>query len=74
MPDDETINQYLARTEEEFEAMQGMDIERRRIEAREVNRQPRLLEESELPQWLVKDEEEVRFFPTDRPLQGQGDN
>ena len=59
MPDDETINQYLARSEEEFELMQGMDLERRRAEARDVNRQPRLIEESELPTWLVKDEEEV---------------
>lgn len=60
MPDDETINQMLARTEEEFEAMQGMDLERRRIEAREAKRLPRLIEESELPQWLLRDEEEVR--------------
>jgi len=59
VPDDETINQMLARTEEEFEAMQGMDLERRRVEAREVKRLPRLIEESELPQWLVKNEEEV---------------
>lgn len=61
MPDDETINQMLARTEEEFEGMQGMDLERRRIEARDTKRQPRLLEENELPQWLVKNEEEVRL-------------
>ncbi|XP_067949121.1 probable global transcription activator SNF2L2 [Watersipora subatra] len=59
VPDDETINQMLARTEEEFESMQGMDLERRRIEAREVKRLPRLIEENELPQWLVKNEEEV---------------
>lgn len=49
----------LARTEEEFESMQGMDLERRRVEAREVKRLPRLIEESELPAWLIKDEEEV---------------
>ena len=59
MPDDETINQMLARTEDEFESMQGMDLERRRVEAREVKRLPRLIEENELPQWLVKNEEEV---------------
>lgn len=59
VPDDETINQMLARTEEEFESMQGMDLERRRVEAREVKRLPRLIEESELPAWLIKDEEEV---------------
>lgn len=42
--------------------MQGMDLERRRAEARDVNRQPRLIEVSELPQWLVKDEEEVGLW------------
>ncbi|CAL1540648.1 unnamed protein product [Lymnaea stagnalis] len=58
-PDDETINQMIARTEEEFELYQRMDIERRRSEAREGNRKPRLMEESELPMWIVKDEKEV---------------
>ena len=52
----------MARSEEEFELMQGMDLERRRAEARDVNRQPRLIEVSELPQWLVKDEEEVGLW------------
>ena len=51
----------LARTEDEFESMQGMDLERRRTEAREVKRLPRLIEENELPQWLVKNEEEVKI-------------
>ena len=36
-----------------------MDIERRRQEASSGNRKPRLLEESELPPWLLKDEQEV---------------
>ncbi|KAH9515427.1 Transcription activator BRG1 [Bulinus truncatus] len=58
-PDDETINQMIARTEEEFELFQRMDIERRRAEAREGNRKPRLMEEGELPVWIVKDDKEV---------------
>ena len=52
----------MARSEEEFELMQGMDLERCRAEARDVNRQPRLIEVSQLPQWLVKDEEEVGLW------------
>lgn len=59
MPDDETINQMLARTEEEFDTFQTMDIERRRNEARLPNRKPRLIEEEELPAFLIKNEAEV---------------
>ncbi|XP_061175393.1 probable global transcription activator SNF2L2 [Saccostrea echinata] len=59
VPDDETINQMLARTEEEFDVYQKMDIERRREEARNPNRKPRLMEEDELPTWILKDEKEV---------------
>lgn len=36
-----------------------MDIERRREEAKGPNRKPRLIEENELPQWLLKNEDEV---------------
>jgi len=36
-----------------------MDLERRRIEARDIKRKPRLMEESELPGFLVKNEEEI---------------
>jgi len=61
-PDDETINQMLARTEDEFELYQRMDVERRRAEAREARRKPRLMEQDELPSWLLKDEEEVCSF------------
>ncbi|KAL8604698.1 Transcription activator BRG1 [Nucella lapillus] len=59
VPDDETINQMLARGEEEFEFYQKMDIERRRSEAKDPNRKPRLMEEDELPRWLLKDAQEV---------------
>ena len=60
VPDDETVNQMLARSEGEFELYQRMDIERRREEARQgAARKPRLMEETELPEWMSKDEEEV---------------
>lgn len=59
VPEDEIINRMIARSEEEFEVYQRMDIERRRLEARTPNRKPRLMEEDELPSWLVKDEVEV---------------
>ena len=39
-----------------------MDLERRRQEARAPNRKPRLMEEDELPSWLIKDEAEVRVY------------
>ena len=35
----------IARTEAEFESFQQMDIDRRRTEARDPNRKPRLMEE-----------------------------
>ncbi|KAL4236408.1 Transcription activator BRG1 [Mactra antiquata] len=59
VPDDETINQMLARSEAEFDIYQQMDIDRRREEAKQVPRKPRLMEEPELPPWILKDEAEV---------------
>jgi len=59
VPDDEVINQMMARSEEEFEEYQKMDIERRRAEVAGGNRKPRLMEISELPEWIVKDVKEV---------------
>ncbi|XP_057327436.1 ATP-dependent helicase brm-like isoform X2 [Microplitis mediator] len=60
VPDDETVNQMIARSEGEFETFQKLDLERRREEAKlGPNRKSRLLEENELPDWLVKDDEEV---------------
>lgn len=60
VPDDETVNQMIARTEGEFETFQKLDLERRREEAKlGPNRKSRLLEEAELPDWLVKDDDEV---------------
>ncbi|KAL1244753.1 putative global transcription activator SNF2L2 [Trichinella spiralis] len=70
VPDDETVNQMIARSEEEFEFFQRMDSERRRTEARELQAatpstsptskpKARLIEEHELPAWLLKNEEEI---------------
>merc|ERR1719357_1907769 len=55
-PDDEVINQMIARTDAEFEKFQRMDMERRRAEAElGAARKPRLIEESELPDFLILD-------------------
>jgi len=43
--DDETVNQMIARSEAEFETFQQMDIARRRKDARDPNRKPRLMEQ-----------------------------
>ena len=48
VPDDETINQLIARGEEEFEVYQRMDLERRRLAAQDPDRKLRLMEESEV--------------------------
>jgi len=62
VPDDETINQMIARSEEEFELFQKIDIERRRADAELGDkRQPRLLEESELPDFLVQSTEDIEM-------------
>lgn len=62
VPDDETVNQMIARTEAEFELFQKMDLDRRREESKLGNdRKPRLMEESELPDWLLRDDENVSW-------------
>ena len=50
---------------------QRMDLERRRLAASEAKRVPRLLEEEELPPWLVKDEDEVGVLSTRRTVWGK---
>ncbi|CAD6197149.1 unnamed protein product [Caenorhabditis auriculariae] len=58
VPDDETINQMIARSEEEFNTFQSMDIDRRREEANQLHRKPRLLEENEIPTDIIKASDE----------------
>lgn len=66
VPDDETVNQMIARRENEFELFQKMDLERRREEAKlGANRKSRLIEISELPEWLVKEDDEVERWAYD---------
>ncbi|KAL0993055.1 hypothetical protein UPYG_G00102670 [Umbra pygmaea] len=59
VPDDETVNQMIARSEEEFDQFMRMDLDRRREDARNPKRKPRLMEEDELPTWIIKDDAEV---------------
>ncbi|XP_051748543.1 probable global transcription activator SNF2L2 isoform X1 [Ctenopharyngodon idella] len=59
VPDDETLNQMIARNEDEFELFMRMDMDRRREDARNPKRKPRLMEEDELPSWILKDDAEV---------------
>merc|ERR1719361_1189162 len=57
VPDDDIVNQMISRSEEEFELFQRMDIERRRQEAEAgAERKPRLLEVSELPDFLLQED------------------
>lgn len=39
--------------------LQRMDLDRRREDARNPRRKPRLMEEDELPTWIMKDDAEV---------------
>lgn len=48
------INDMIARSEEEQELFRQVDAERKKTET-----QARLIEESELPDWLVKEDDEV---------------
>ena len=41
---------------------QRMDLDRRREEARNPRRKPRLMEEDELPTWIMKDDAEVEWL------------
>ncbi|VVC92370.1 unnamed protein product, partial [Leptidea sinapis] len=50
VPDDDLINEMIARSEEELEIFKQIDIERKKNET-----QSRLIEESELPDWLYMD-------------------
>ncbi|XP_072935099.1 ATP-dependent helicase brm isoform X2 [Epargyreus clarus] len=54
LPDDDLINEMIARSEEELEIFKQIDLERKKVET-----QSRLIDESELPDWLVKEDDEV---------------
>ncbi|XP_065185679.1 probable global transcription activator SNF2L2 [Sycon ciliatum] len=61
VPDDETVNHMIARGQPEFEMYQRMDNERNNLEKTDEFwiGKSRLIEDGELPEWLLKDEEEV---------------
>ena len=58
-PDDEVVNQMIARSEDEFEIFQKMDIDRRREEAAAGSqRKARLMADTEVPGYLLEPEQE----------------
>merc|ERR1711997_672574 len=70
VPDDDVVNQMISRNEEEFELFQRMDIERRRSEAELGDqRKPRLIEESELPEFLLQSQEDLEMMEIDETEQ-----
>ncbi|XP_019754078.1 ATP-dependent helicase brm [Dendroctonus ponderosae] len=73
VPDDETVNQMVARNEDEFQLFQKMDVERREEEERN-GMMNRLIQEEELPDWLVKEDDEVDTwkFEEDDVILGRG--
>merc|ERR1712141_779104 len=72
-PDDEVVNQMIARSESEFEKFQQMEIDRRRAEASlGADRKPRLMEENELPPFLLEEEDEEEEETTQEEILGRG--
>ncbi|CAJ0572000.1 unnamed protein product, partial [Mesorhabditis spiculigera] len=67
IPDDEMVNQLICRSEDEFTLFQNMDIDRRREEAGQLHRKPRLLEANEIPEDILKAAE--RFDEMERAEQ-----
>jgi len=62
VPDDEVINQMIARSDDELELFEKIDLERRREEAElGAERKPRLIEESELPEFLCQNDEDLEM-------------
>ncbi|KAL1500937.1 hypothetical protein ABEB36_006353 [Hypothenemus hampei] len=73
VPDDETVNQMVARNEDEFQIFQKMDLDRKAEEIR-TGKTNRLIQEDELPDWLVKEDDEVETwkFEEEDVLLGRG--
>uniref|UniRef100_A0A336MSI2 CSON006075 protein n=1 Tax=Culicoides sonorensis TaxID=179676 RepID=A0A336MSI2_CULSO len=74
VPDDETVNAMISRSEEELELFKKMDEERKEREANDPNFKGRLIDETELPDWLTKEEieEEKWDFEDEQALLGRG--
>lgn len=62
-PDDETINHMLARSSEEIDLFTKMDNDRtnEENEVPEEERKLRLMQEDELPEWLLREDDDVRL-------------
>jgi len=69
VPDDETINFMIARSDEELELFKQMDIERKKTETKK-----RLVEECELPAWLTNNDDDDRWVDDedDSTILGRG--
>lgn len=75
VPDDETVNQMVARNEDEFQLFQKMDMERKAEEEKlGIHSKSRLIQEDELPDWLIKEDDEVETWSYEDPdaLLGRG--
>lgn len=77
VPDDEQLNDMIARNEEEMEIFTRMDMERCSRDALDPNlrHKPRLISEEELPSWLLRGEEEMdqlEFEANEERLFGRG--
>ncbi|KAK0402086.1 hypothetical protein QR680_016138 [Steinernema hermaphroditum] len=71
VPDDETINQMVARSEDEFELFQRFDIDRRRQEASELRRKPRLIEDDEIPPNIIRASEQFDQIISEKAASAQ---
>ena len=69
VPDDETINFMIARSDDELELFKQMDIERKKNETKK-----RLVEECELPDWLTNNDDDDRWVDDedDATILGRG--
>lgn len=75
VPDDETVNQMIARSEDEFQLFQKMDLERKDEEEKlGQHKKSRLIQESELPDWLTKpnDEDDTWGYDDNDAFLGRG--
>lgn len=71
VPDDEVVNLMISRSDDELELFKKMDIERKEQDGE----RPRLILEEELPDWLVKEDDEVEdpfAYEEDDTILGRG--
>lgn len=71
VPDDEVVNLMISRSEDELELFKKMDVERKEQDGE----RPRLILEEELPEWLVKEDDEVEdpfTYEEDETILGRG--